>query len=205
MWPTIASPGIGVQHDAMVKAMPSVPRITTGAALANAARVRSAIAPLGSFAALPSNSWRATTAATRRPRPMSARISSCDTLVSLVSTSQLDAGTSVSVNSSWRAACASRRSPSSMASSRFIVRRKWRISERALPVRTKPSQAGLGRPTGPVTISTMSPLRSSVRSGWISPLIARRDALVADVGVDRCRRSRSLLRRAAARRSCPWA
>ncbi len=52
-----------------------------------------------------------------------------------------------------------------------MVRRKWRISARARPLRTKPSQAGLGRATGPVTISMTSPLCSSVRSGWASPLM----------------------------------
>src|SRR5437868_3534373 len=45
-----------------------------------------------------------------------------------------------------------------------MVRRWWRIAERALPVRTKDSQVGLGREVESVTISTMSPLRSSVRS-----------------------------------------
>ena len=44
------------------------------------------------------------------------------------------------------------------------------MRERARPVRTKPSQAGLGRDTGAVMISTTSPLRSSVRSGTCSLL-----------------------------------
>jgi hypothetical protein len=62
-------------------------------------------------------------------------------------------------------ACASSSWPSSTDSFRLMVRRWWRIAERALPVRTKASQVGLGREFGSVTISTMSPLRSSVRSG----------------------------------------
>ncbi len=41
---------------------------------------------------------------------------------------------------------------------------------RALPVATYASQAGLGLAWQAVTISTRSPLRSSVRSGTSSPL-----------------------------------
>ena len=47
--------------------------------------------------------------------------------------------------------------------------RKWRIFERARPVRTIASQAGFGRAVGAVSISTSSPLRNSVRGGTGSP------------------------------------
>ena len=43
--------------------------------------------------------------------------------------------------------------------------------ERARPVRTKPSQAGLGVDTGAVTTSTTSPFFSSLRSGTWAPLM----------------------------------
>ena len=43
------------------------------------------------------------------------------------------------------------------------------MRERARPVETKLSQAGFGRALGAPTISTTSPLLSSVRSGTGSP------------------------------------
>ena len=52
-----------------------------------------------------------------------------------------------------------------------MVLRWWRILERARPVRTKPSQAGLGVASEDVTTSTTSPLETSVRSGTEVPLI----------------------------------
>ena len=52
-----------------------------------------------------------------------------------------------------------------------MVLRWWRILERARPVRTKLSQAGLGVAEGAVTTSTTSPFFSSVRSGTCSPLM----------------------------------
>ncbi len=150
-----------------------MPRISTGAiGAAGDARGDDASSSDLSTGAAPSASWRATTAARRRPRPMSASRSLRDASSACFSTvSHWLSVTSASARLNWRAACASRRSPSSTDSSNFIVRRKWRISERALPVRTNVSQAGFGRATGPVTISTMSPLRSGVRSGWISLLM----------------------------------
>ncbi|MCY1555321.1 hypothetical protein D9M68_919720 [compost metagenome] len=72
---------------------------------------------------------------------------------------------------SERRAWVSMRSPSSLAFSCATVLRWWRILERARPVFTKDSQAGLGSAASPVTISTTSPLASSVRSGLCSPLI----------------------------------
>ena len=45
------------------------------------------------------------------------------------------------------------------------------MAERALPVRTNDSQLGLGREAASVTISTMSPLRSSRRSVDGTPLM----------------------------------
>ena len=63
------------------------------------------------------------------------------------------------------------RRPSSTDSSYFMRRRKWRISARALPVRAKVSQEGLGRALGSAMISMMSPWVSSVRSGTGSPLM----------------------------------
>ena len=85
---------------------------------------------------------------------------------------------------SARSACASSFSPSSCDSACASVLRWWRILERARPVRTKPSQAGLGVETGAVTTSTTSPFFSSVRSGTCSPLMLAADGAVADVAVD---------------------
>ena len=62
-------------------------------------------------------------------------------------------------------------SPSSTDSVCAMVLRWWRILERARPVRTKPSHAGLGADTGAVMTSTTSPFLSSVRSGTWSPLM----------------------------------
>jgi len=62
-----------------------------------------------------------------------------------------------------------RRSPRLADSSYCMVFRKWRMFERAFPVRTYCSQPGLGLAWLAVMISTRSPLRSSVRSGTSSP------------------------------------
>ena len=59
--------------------------------------------------------------------------------------------------------------PGPADSSYCMVFRKWRMLERALPVRTYCSQPGLGLAWLAVMISTRSPLRSSVRSGTSSP------------------------------------
>src|SRR5882724_11917156 len=62
----------------------------------------------------------------------------------------------------------------------------WRSFARALGVCVKVSQSWLGSWLGAVSISTISPFLSSVRNGWIFPLI--RDPLLGDamhlVGAD---------------------
>ena len=66
---------------------------------------------------------------------------------------------------SARMACAKSRKPRSAASVCASVLRWWRIRERARPVRTKFSQAGLGVASVCVSISTTSPFRISVCNG----------------------------------------
>ena len=72
---------------------------------------------------------------------------------------------------SARKACASSLAPSSADSVSCMVLRWWRILERARPVRTKLSQAGLGVDVGAVMTSTTSPFLSAVRKGTCSPLM----------------------------------
>ena len=74
-------------------------------------------------------------------------------------------------NPSARSACVSSFSPRFSDSVCASVLRWLRILERARPVRTKPSHAGLGFAWGVVMISTTSPFLSSVRSGTCSLLI----------------------------------
>jgi hypothetical protein len=59
----------------------------------------------------------------------------------------------------------SSRWPSSIASERRRPFRYWRIAVRAFAVTTKFTQAGFGIAPLAVTISTVWPLRSTVRSG----------------------------------------
>ena len=118
----------------------------------------------------------ATMLATRLPNPISTCNSSSDLLP--VKRSNLSHNTWCWASSagmfsmpSARSACANSFSPKSFDSVCAIVLRWWRILERARPVRTKPSQAGLGVASGEVTTSTTSPLDTSVRSGTAVPLI----------------------------------
>ena len=118
----------------------------------------------------------ATILATRLPRPISVSNSAlvllpvkCSSFSQIWACSWSCAG-SASMPSA-RSAWVNSFLPKSCDSECAMVLRWWRIFERARPVRTKPSHAGLGDATADVTTSTMSPLRSSVRRGTCSPLI----------------------------------
>ncbi len=158
--PAMESPGIGRQQVASCTAMPSVPRIVTLPAVFSS-----------SLESLVLRRRRATTAGRRLPSPRSASTSCFERAPpSRITRSQLASSISPSALLRVFRAWSSRRSPSPADSSYCMVFRKWRMLERALPVRTYCSQPGLGLAWLAVMISTRSPFRSSLLRGTSSPL-----------------------------------
>src|SRR5471032_564494 len=81
--------------------------------------------------------WRATSAAMRLPMPMSAYSSSSDLALDSLSRRSVSGLSSCGARPSMTSACDSSCWPSVIDSGRLMVRRWWRIAERALPVRTE--------------------------------------------------------------------
>ena len=118
---------------------------------------------------------RATSGASRSPRPIFSKSSSRSCMPSSPSAAAMTES-SMSVSDSLNSASAwlTSRCPSSIASERRRPLRYWRIAERAFAVTTKFTHDGFGIAPFAVTISTVWPLRSTVRSG-----ASRRSTLAA--------------------------
>ncbi len=159
--PWIGSPGIGRQQRPKCTTMPSVPLIASGRP------PRRGSPSAGARSSSPQEaSRRATSGAMRLPSPMSAsRSSSVARFISRSAACMRWGGTSWGSRDSSARAFFSRRRPSSTASPRCRPFSALRMVARALPVMTKFSQFGLGRPQGAVTTSTVWPLASGVLSG----------------------------------------